>query len=104
MKDIPEGDGYVSDVLKKAVKSLEGKIDYLVVSIDLDAFDPNYVPAVGSPVADGFNIKEVLEGLRDMKAVRAPDMLEIVEYNPSLGGAMATYSLLREIIEIVLKD
>jgi arginase len=103
MKDIPEGPGYVTGVMKKAVAALKKKVDYLVVSIDLDAFDPRYVPSVGTPVTDGFNKQEVLDALRYLALAFPPAMVEIVEYNPGLGGAAESYEVLRDILTTILK-
>lgn len=104
MKDIPEGPGYVTAVMTKAVAALRARVDYLVVSIDLDAFDPRYAPSVGTPVADGFNKQEVIDALTYLAQARPPDMVEIVEYNPGLGGAIETYHLLRDILDTILKN
>ena len=103
MKDIPEGPGYVTGVMKKALAALKKRVDYLVVSIDLDAFDPRYVPSVGTPVTDGFNKQEVLDALRYLALARPPDMVEVVEYNPGLGGAAETYEVLRDVLNTILK-
>ena len=103
MKDIPEGAGYVTGVMKKAVAALKKRVDYLVVSIDLDAFDPRYAPSVGTPVTDGFNKQEVLDALRYLALARPPDMVEVVEYNPNLGGATQTYEVLRDVLNTILK-
>jgi arginase len=104
MKDIPEGEGYVAAVLQRALIALQGQVDYLVISIDLDAFDPRYAPSVGSPVGDGFNRQEVLDAMRHVAKTRPPDMVEIVEYNPALGGAAETYDLLRDVLNAILKN
>src|SRR5262249_53569051 len=104
MKDIPEGPGYVTAVMKKAVAALQGRGDYLVGSIDLDAFDPRYAPSVGTPVTDGVNKQEVIDALTYLTQTRPPDMVEIVEYNPELGGAAETYHLLRDVLDTILKN
>lgn len=89
-------------VFSKALKAISKDIDYLVLSIDLDAFDPGTAPAVGSPEAQGFKREEILGALRDLSKLRAPDMVEVVEFNPRLAGAEQTYALLEDVLKAAL--
>jgi arginase len=100
MKDIAGSD--VKKVFAKALKAISKNIDCLVLSIDLDAFDPAAAPAVGSPEKGGFKREEVLAALDHLTNLRAPDMVEIVEFNPTLAGAEQTYGLLKDILSTIL--
>ncbi len=100
MKDITGGD--LQKIFLRALKTIAKNIDYLVLSIDLDAFDPSDAPAVGSPEKGGFHRDEMLKALAALTKKRAPDMIEIVEFNPAQGGAEKTYELLRDILKTLL--
>ena len=84
--------------MAEALKALSG-LDHLVLSLDMDAFDPDDAPSVGSPVEDGLKRDEVLAGLASF----TPSMLEIAEYNPAMQGTDKTYALLKDVLGAVLK-
>ncbi len=100
MEDI--GVDETNDVFQEALDSISKDVDYLILSIDLDAFDPLDAPAVGSPETGGFNREEVLQALALLTQKRLPDMVEVVEFNPDLPGADKTYALLRDILSVTL--
>ncbi len=82
----------------QALKALPG-VEHLVLSLDMDAFDPDDAPSVGSPVKGGLRRDEVLAGLSSF----TPSMLEIAEYNPAFPGTDKTYALLKDVLGAVLK-
>jgi arginase len=88
--------------LLDAVRDVAARTDYLVLSIDMDAFDPSIAPSVGSPEEYGFDGPEILSILQEISRIHAPDMIEIVEFNPRLSGAQKTYALLCEVLCAVL--
>lgn len=100
MKDIKGND--VNKIFQRAWKTISKNVDYLVVSIDLDAFDPGDAPAVGSPEGGGLRRDDVLRALENLRKTRAPDMVEIVEFNPALEGAEKTYGLVKDILGALL--
>ncbi len=102
MKDISGGD--MKEIFHRALKSISKDMDYLVLSIDMDAFDPATAPAVGSPAAGGFQREEMLEALKHLARLRAPDMIEVVEFNPDLEGAQKTYALLEDVLKAALDE
>jgi arginase len=51
-------------------------------SIDLDAFDPEQIPAVGNPVSNGINITQFISAFKSLKREHCLGY-EIVEFNPS---------------------
>jgi arginase len=74
----------VHRVMKKALKELLPRIDYLHVSFDLDSVDPVYAPGVGTPVKGGLDYREahlIMEMLCESKRMTS---LELVEVNPIL--------------------
>lgn len=68
------------------------------VTLDLDGFDPKEIPAVGSPVEQGFSVQEVVTafGTLDHEKLLA---LEVVEYNPMKDLDWNTYFAICKIIE-----
>ena len=82
-----------------AFSALEGKIDALAVSIDLDGFDPQDAPAVGTPVKNGIRLAEFLPVWHDITSEKHIDLLEIAEYNPTLPGADTTYDAIVSILK-----
>lgn len=100
MKEISGAD--MKKVFAKALKAISKNIDYLILSIDLDAFDPAEAPAVGSPEQGGLHAKEILAALDHLTNLRVPDMVEIVEFNPDLEGAEQTYQLLKDVLATIL--
>lgn len=85
-----------------AVRRVAAQTDYLVLSIDMDAFDPSIAPSVGSPEQHGFFGSDLLPVLAEIAQVHAPDMIEIAEFNPRLPGAEKTYHLLCDVLRAVL--
>ena len=68
------------------------------ITIDLDAFDPQEAPGVGSPVPQGLKIKDVLPSLSIVQNDRAFKALEIVEYNPDRDKDGKTLFLVRDLL------
>lgn len=65
------------------------------LSIDLDAFDPQEAPGVGSPAAGGLSFKEVAPCLKGLAVDNRLKAIEITEFNPTLdkGGKTATLAM-----------
>ncbi len=100
MKDIKAAG--TDKVFQRAFEAVLRNVDYLILSIDLDAFDPAEAPAVGSPEQGGFRRDDVVYALGQLTKARPPDMVEIVEFNPDLEGAEKTYALLKDILSATL--
>lgn len=60
------------------------------VSVDLDAFDPEEEPGVGSPVPGGLNRAELADALSHLRGDPAFVAMEIAEYNPRRDRGHAT--------------
>lgn len=57
--------------------------DNVYVTIDLDVFDPAYMPSTGTPEPDGLNYREVLNFLRLINARHNIIGLDVVELCPN---------------------
>ena len=69
------------------------------ITLDLDGFDPKYVPAVGTPVPGGFNPQDVLQAFSKLYLFDQFCGLEIVEYNPYKDLDWKTFYLICDLIE-----
>jgi len=72
------------------------------VSIDLDGFDPEYVPGVGSRATGGIIPEDFIPVLASLKEYPNLKGLEIVEFNPTLDSEKKTLSVIEEILQKVL--
>ena len=88
----------VSTWLQDAVTHLSGRCDHMILSIDLDGFSQDVAPAVGTPVEGGFLPEEILPVLAGIVRTHAIDLIEIVEFNPTLPGADKTFELIVQIL------
>lgn len=73
--------------------------DAFVVSLDLDVIDPQFAPAVATPVRGGFTLREshlVMELVAEQEKLRS---VEIVEFNPSRDEQTATQDIALDLIE-----
>jgi arginase len=68
------------------------------LSIDLDAFDPEEAPGVGTPAPQGLKQEDVLPVLLQIKKDPALKAFEIVEYNPDRDKSDKTLYLMRDIL------
>jgi arginase len=93
--------GYAA-ALEKAIAHISEGTDYLFLTLDLDAFDPEVAPAVGTPVPEGFRRSDFLPALRDAVANNIFAGFEVTEFNPTLGGAAETYDLLLQVLTFML--
>lgn len=73
----------MSVVINRALRKLKG-VDYLHVSLDLDAVDPSVAPGVGTPVKGGLNYREAHLIMETIFASGKMTSLEVVEVNPIL--------------------
>lgn len=94
--------GNMQATLSAALNRLVAECDYILLSVDLDAFCPELSPAVGTPVAKGFTKEEILPLLRDLYRTGKVPLIDVVEFNPSLSGAETTYHLLCDVLREIL--
>lgn len=84
-------------VMEKALRKLN-KVDFLHVSLDLDAIDPSVAPGVGTPVKGGLDYREahlIMETLFEQGKVNS---LEVVEVNPILDNRNQSAEFASELI------
>lgn len=66
-------------------RAIDGLVDDVYLTIDLDAFDPAYVPATGTPEPGGLEWYEVNELIRRLVARRRLVGFDVVELLPQPG-------------------
>jgi arginase len=71
------------------------------ISIDMDAFDPSEIPAVGSPVHQGIDIFPVLHLLKGISRQTGFLGTEIAEFNPELDLNDQSAKLLCRLIDAI---
>ena len=73
----------------------------LYVSVDLDVFDPAYVPAVGTPEPGGLDWYEVT-GLLRAAAQRHPIvMADVMELAPGEGPAASSFTAAKLVYKLI---
>ncbi len=90
-------------VMQEARDLLLKKVKLFGVTIDLDAFDPDRAPGVGSPEKNGLLRQEVYESLVLLKACNRMTALEIAEYNPSRDERDKTKEIVYDLISALCK-
>jgi agmatinase len=66
-------------------RAIDGLVDDVYLTIDLDAFDPSIVPATGTPEPGGLEWYEVNELIRRLVARRRLVGFDVVELLPQPG-------------------
>ena len=85
-------------VLEEALQRVKEGTKGFGLSIDLDGFDPEQAPGVGSPESHGLKTDEVLPALSLIQNNPAFKALEIVEFNPDRDKARKTLLLMRDLL------
>jgi len=85
-------------ILQEALQLVKKGTKGFGLSIDLDAFDPEDAPGVGSPELHGLKAKEVLPALSMIQNDPSFKALEIVEYNPDRDKDSKTILLMRDLL------
>lgn len=103
----------IDDVLKRLDEQLfrdpeEGPVK-VHVSLDIDAIDPKYTPATGTPAGDGLtpdDVKKIID-YANSRSMGGRCNLDITEVNPSLSdikGVCKTFDVCEDIINHYLGD
>ncbi len=88
----------MSVIIARALRKISG-VDFLHVSLDLDAVDPSVAQGVGTPVKGGLNYREahlIMETLNEEKRISS---LEVVEVNPILDNRNQSAEFAVELIQ-----
>ena len=80
-------------ILQECVNYLKQHTDVYGISIDLDAFDPDDAPGVGSPEEHGLKPEPVISGLSKLRNDPTLLGMEIVELNPAKDDKLKTAKL-----------
>jgi arginase len=88
--------------LKQALEIVTNDTVGFGLSLDLDGFDPEQAPGVGSPESNGLMAEDVLPALHLLRNHRKFKALEITEYNPHLDQQMKTAHLIHRILRELL--
>lgn len=78
MKDL----GGVGSIEEHLMKAATGSSEKYSLSIDVDAFDPKYMPGTGYREPNGIHPREILHFLNFAGKDKKCDLIEITEYNP----------------------
>lgn len=89
-------------VFEKAVEQVTQGTKGFGISIDMDAFDPQFAPGVSYPEPNGLNPEPVISALKVLKEDPRFKAIEITEYNPRQDKAYQTATLVQHLIESVL--
>ena len=85
--------------------TLEGMISSLTenvyITLDLDVFDPAFVPAVGTPEPGGLNWYEVLEVLRYLTTQKRVVGFDVVELCPLKGSIVSDFLSAKLIYKLI---
>ncbi len=96
MKEVEER-GFKA-VFQEALQLVKKGTKGFGLSIDLDGFDPEDAPGVGTPASHGLKAREVLPVLSMAHNDPLLKALEIVEYNPNLDKGRKTLFLMRDLL------
>src|SRR3712207_9564201 len=88
-----EVDAYgIASVVRRALRPLS-HLDWVHVSLDLDAVDPGVAPGVGTPVRGGLTYREAHLLMELVNEAGIVSSLDVVEVNPILDVKNGTATL-----------
>ncbi|KAH9489530.1 argininosuccinate synthetase [Bulinus truncatus] len=73
------------------------------LSFDVDALDPDIIPATGTPVKDGLRVKESLEIAKYIFKTGRLSVMDVVELNPMLASKAESNWSADVIVEIIVR-
>ena len=88
------------NIFNEAIDYLSNTVDKIGLSIDLDGFDPKYVPGVGTPVADGVHFNEFIDTLNNLNLEKII-AVEIAECNLLLDKTNKTIKSVVELLSVL---
>ena len=91
----------ISAVLARALRKLRD-VDFLHVSLDVDAIDPSVAPGVGTPVKGGLNYREAHLIMETVNESGRMTSLEVVEVNPILDNRNQSAEFAVELVQSAL--
>lgn len=94
----------MEEVMRQALAIAKNGTKGFGVTIDLDAFDPDRAPGVGSPEEGGLLRGDSFAALKSIAHDESILGLEITEYNPYLGEEMKTTNLVKDLMLNIFSD
>ncbi len=91
----------VEPCLREALAQAAGG-EFLHVSLDMDAVDPDAAPGVGTPVRGGLSYREAHLAMETVAKSGLLDSMDVVEVNPILDRENATGQLAVELVASAL--
>jgi len=91
----------IERVMREALEHVAGE-NFVHVSLDMDALDPDVAPGVGTPVRGGLAYREAHLALELVAEAGVLSSLDVVEVNPVLDRANETGELAVELVASAL--
>lgn len=89
-----------ANIIKEAIETVSKNTVGFGISLDLDAFDPQIAPGVGSPEKEGIlDLSDIRNAFRYSRQARGLSAFEIAEYNPSRDTEKKTVKLVKCILD-----
>jgi len=88
-------------ILREAFNNLSARVS-VGLSIDVDAFDPQFAPGVGTPEPNGINLNAFIKALIALDHSKICGV-EIAEYNPTLDKNNLTQEAMMKLIQAFRK-
>jgi arginase len=92
----------IFEVMVEAVEIASQHTDFLHLSLDMDALDPQVAPGVGTPVRGGLTYREAHTAMEIIASTRRLCSMEVVEVNPILDLRNTTGEVAAELVESAL--
>ena len=94
----------MDEVIKQTLAYLSKRCDGIHLSFDLDGIDPQEVPGVGTPVADGISYSESARAIELLGCSNALISAEFVEFNPLLDKDDVTARAVANLIGVLFGE
>ncbi len=88
----------IDKVFNEAWQDLSAKVDKIGLSIDVDGFDPQFTPGVGTIVTDGIDFNQFIDAYNKIDANKLV-AVEIAETNPILDEQNKTLICVADIVK-----
>jgi len=91
--------------IEKIIKQIKGK--NIFITVDIDVFDPAYVPAVGNPESGGIDFIKFMEFIKNLKIdnLIGADVVELIPHiDTTYASAVFAAKLIRELLIIIYKS
>jgi len=82
----------------------KNKSNHIHLSVDIDSLDPIFIKGTGTPVKNGFEIKDLNDMTGRFIETKLVRSLDIVEFNPLLDDSNDSFETVRQVVTSVYKD